>query len=63
MKFFACCKSKTNTDAKTEVMVAVPTQDYHQLLHKLKESGGKFNDVQFPPNESSLCQKKDVYKQ
>lgn len=61
---FGCCKtSKTNSDAKTEVMVTVPVQNYEQLLAKYQESGGKFEDPLFPPNEASLCQHKIQYEE
>lgn len=59
LKFFACCKSKTVTDARTEVMVAVPVQDYHQILNKMQEKGQKFEDPLFPPNRGSLSKNLD----
>lgn len=61
---FACCKtSKTNSDAKTEVLVAVPVQDYRQILNKCQETGSKFEDPMFPPIPASLCQHQIVYQE
>lgn len=61
---FNCCKSaKTVSDKKTEVLVTVPRQDYNQLLNRCVESGSKFEDPLFPPNEASLCQQRIVYEE
>ena len=62
MKLFACCKSKAVVvdEKKNEVMVAVPIQDYHQILHRLQDKGGIFDDPLFPPSKDNL--KKGVPK-
>lgn len=56
-----CCRGKTNIDSQTETIVKVAPiiQDYHALLAQLKESGGKYEDILFPPILESLCRTQD----